>query len=185
MKSAMRLAGIMVLALTASAANAQQHIAHSVSPHATSPEADKQAIQSTITGFENAFGAFDFDLVDSDLTPDARWIEDSEPSPARRVPQFFRDAKAAGMHIEYRIHDMSITLNGDTAWVTLTLNGTFRASTPAARVLLGNSDLRTPTYVESEVLMRTPSGWKIALGHTTCLRGGWELPSLMKQWQQN
>ena len=174
MKSAVRFAGTMLLALVASAvtstgANAQQHVTHSVSPQATSPEADKQAVRAAVTGFETAVAALDFDLADSHLTSDARWIEESEPVPAQPWPKWFHDAKAAGIHIEYRIRQMDVTLHGDTAWTTLTMDGIFTASNPAGRALLQNASVRKRTFVESEILVRTPSGWKIALGHTTTL----------------
>jgi hypothetical protein len=70
-------------------------------------------------------------------------------------------------------------VQGDVAWVTLTLDSTFSAdSAEGQKWLQGLKDYclsQAPSvsceaiFVESEVLVKTPSGWKIALGHTSLL----------------
>ena len=158
------LAPALALALAAHSVSAQ-----TASAQSPDQQADEQAVRAAVTGFENACAVLDFDLADSQLTPDARWIEESEPVLAQPWPKWWLDAKAAGIHIEYRIRQMNVTLHGDTAWTTLTMDGIFTASNPAGRALLQNASVLKHTFVESEVLVRTPSGWKIALGHTSLL----------------
>jgi hypothetical protein len=66
--------------------------------------------------------------------------------------------------------------------MTETTDGTFTADTSEGQKLLLQSPTAkeyclsqatnvscSHTYVESEVLVKTPSGWRIALGHTTHL----------------
>jgi S1-C subfamily serine protease len=49
--------------------------------------------------------------------------------------------------------------------VTVTLHSVWTADTPAGQAVLGARE-GYATYVESFILVKTPSGWKITLGHT-------------------
>jgi hypothetical protein len=124
---------------------------------------------------------FNFAKANSFLAPEARWIEASLPRKAE-VPDWFHKAKAAGVRITYRLHDFETHVQGNVAWVTLTLDGTFSAdSAEGQKLLLHPTTAREYcssqathvscgiTFVESEVLVKTLSGWKIALGHTSRL----------------
>jgi len=130
---------------------------------------DKKAITEVIKTFEKAVADLDFDKADAMIVRDARWIEDSYPWLVRQWPQFLRDAKAAHMRIVFNVHDMNVQTHGATAWVTLTLDGTFMGNTDAAKALLGGKSEWRLTFVESEVLIKTREGWRIVLGHTTRL----------------
>jgi S1-C subfamily serine protease len=59
-------------------------------------------------------------------------------------------------------------VRGDVAWVTVTLHSVWTADAPAAQAMLGVKE-GYATYVESFILVKTPAGWKIALGHTSQL----------------
>jgi ketosteroid isomerase-like protein len=129
---------------------------------------DKQAVENTVRAFEQAVQEYDFDKADSFLAPDARWIEDGYPAPVepntRRGFQRLKDMKIS---IDYHPQDAEVHVNGDVAWVTITLRSTFTAGSDAARALFGGQGERHPVLVESEILVRTPSGWKIVLGHSS------------------
>lgn len=84
----------------------------------------------------------------------------------RTVLQKHKDAK---VHIDYRPRDFVVQVKGDVAWVTVTLDSIFSADTEAGKALLGGKSEWHPIFVESEILVRTPDGWRIALGHTTHL----------------
>jgi ketosteroid isomerase-like protein len=135
---------------------------------AASQEDDKKAAELVVRSFEKAIQEYDFDKADSFLAPDARWIENSHPNPVepelRRAFQTYKDAK---QRIDYHPQDAEVHVSGDVAWVTITLNSTFEPS-PVGPFPYGKSK-RHVIFVESEVLVRTPGGWKIALGHTTRL----------------
>ena len=66
-------------------------------------------------------------------------------------------------------------MQGGVAWATLTLEGIFSADSAQGRKFLhldtvaGNPRELQVTYVESEVLVKTSSGWKITLGHPSRL----------------
>jgi hypothetical protein len=51
--------------------------------------------------------------------------------------------------------------------VTDIIDAVFQADTDAGRALIGGKSESHPVFVESEVLLKTPKGWKIVLGHTT------------------
>ncbi len=80
------------------------------------------------------------------------------------------------------LHDFDIQIHGGVAWVTMINDTTWTANNEEGRKLLAESELeetgRTSrpnqnewrsSYVESEVLVKTPAGWKIVLGHTSLL----------------
>jgi len=129
-------------------------------------EDDKRAAINVVLAHEKAVQDFDFDKVDSLHTPDARVIEESYPHPfepaERRDWQVYRDA---GIHVAYHPHDAVAEVRSNVAWVTVTLPSVWTADTPAGQAMLGARE-GYATYVESFVLVKTPGGWKIALGHT-------------------
>ena len=130
---------------------------------------DKQAAISVVLAHEQAVQAFDFDKVDSLHMPDARVIEESFPHKfepeERRDWQAFRDA---GVHVEYQPQDAVAEVRGDVAWVTVTLHSIWTADKPVGRAMLGGSQWRG-TWVESFILVKTPTGWKINFRHTSVL----------------
>jgi len=147
---------------------------------AASQEDDKKAAEQVVRSFEQAVQEYDFDRVDSFLTPDARWIENSYPCPVepllRRAFQTYKDAK---IRIDYHPQDVVAHVSGDVAWVTITLNSTWDTA-PDGKLWNGESEAH-PIFVESEVLVRTPSGWKIVLGHTTELGASLDVFPDMRQ----
>lgn len=134
-----------------------------------SGEEDKKAVLNVVLAHEQAVQTCDFDKVDSLHTPDARKIEESYPQPfepgERQGYQLYKDA---GIRIAYHPQGAVAEVRGNVAWVTVTLHSNFTADTPAGRAILGGSAWRA-THVESFILVRTPGGWKIALGHTNLL----------------
>jgi ketosteroid isomerase-like protein len=142
-------------------------------------DSEKSAVEATVRGLEQGVQEFNRDKVSSLLTPDARWIEHSLPVKFDDEWQLVDKLKVAGIRIAYQLHDLETHVEGDVAWVTLTIDGTFSADSAEGQKLLphkaesgcvaGNPCESRMTYVESEVLVKTSSGWKIALGHTTAL----------------
>jgi ketosteroid isomerase-like protein len=144
---------------------------------------EKSAVEATVRGFEQAVQEYNHARVNSLLTPEARWIEDSLPAKEDDLEwPWFEKAKASGVRITYQVHNFETHVQADVAWVTLTIDGTFSADSAEGQKLL----LQDPTakenclsqathvscgvtFVESEVLVKTPGGWKIALGHTSRL----------------
>src|SRR6202451_2001297 len=130
------------------------------------PQADeKQAAINVVLAHEQACQTYDFDKMDSLHTADARGIEESYPHPfepdERRGYQAIKDA---GIRIDYHPQDAVAEVRGNVAWVTVTLHSIWTADTPAAQAMLGVRE-GYATYVESFILVKTPAGWKIALGH--------------------
>jgi ketosteroid isomerase-like protein len=127
---------------------------------------DKQAVIDVVLAHEQACQTYDFDKVDSLHTPDARVIEESYPHPLepdqRRSYQVYKDA---GIRIDYHPQDAVAEVRGNVAWVTVTLHSVWTADTPAGQAMLG-AKVGYATYVESFILVKTPAGWKITLGHT-------------------
>jgi ketosteroid isomerase-like protein len=132
-----------------------------------SEEDDKKAAISVVLAHEQACQNYDFDKVDSLHTPDARVIEESYPHPLEPAErQGYQAFKDAGIRIDYHPQDAVAQVRGDVAWVTVTLHSVWTADTPAGQAMLGVRE-GYATYVENFVLMKTPAGWKIALGHST------------------
>lgn len=133
----------------------------------TAPEAgDKKAAIEVVLAHEQACQAYDFDKLDSLHTPDARGIEESYPHPFEpELRQSYQIDKDAGIRIDYHPQDAVAEVRGDVAWVTITLHSVWTADTPAGQAMLGVKE-GYATYVESFVLVKTPAGWKIALGHS-------------------
>ena len=141
---------------------------------------EKTAVEATVRDFEQAVQDYNLAKVRSLLTPDARLIENSLPS---KVSDDVVCCawKAARIRFALRLQDLETHVQGDVAWVTLAIDGTESAESTEGRELL----LRPRPYrkclsqltsvsceinaVESHVLVKTPSGWKIALSHVTLL----------------
>ncbi len=136
----------------------------------------------TVREFEQAAQDYNFAKVNSLLMPDARSIEASSLLDRADDWQWFEKAIAVGVRITYQPHDFETHVQGDVAWVTMTLDSTFSADNAEGQKLLQdvNSDIAKEecssqgtllscgvTYVDSVVLVKTPSGWKVALGHST------------------
>ncbi len=147
---------------------------------AQGPNDDEAAVAATVKEFEESMQTFDLAKANSVLAPGARWIENSLPGPANDW-SWWESARAAGIRVSTRVHDLTVTVDGNVAWVTLIIDATFHADTMEGQKLLAagvaNGDAapsndpseQAGTYVESEVLIRTTAGWKIALGHTSRL----------------
>ena len=152
-------------------------------PVASSQSDDERAVEATVRGEEDAIQKFDFARADSYLTQNAKWIERSPPEPAAYDGTgFFAKAKATNVRLTNEPHDFAIHVQDNVAWVTLLVDVTTVADNAAARQLLEQAELEETgkvspaeqqewraTYVESEVLTKTPGGWKIALAHTSRL----------------
>ena len=150
---------------------------------AAAPVDDKTAVETTVRGMEEAVQAYDFQKQDSLLAPGARWIERSLPLPAAfDGTGFFVKAQTTKIRLSNRPHDFDVHIQGDVAWVTLLVEVTTIADNERARALLAQTETEETgkpspsdqhewraTYVESEVLVRTARGWKIALAHTSRL----------------
>jgi hypothetical protein len=136
-----------------------------------------------VRDFEQAYQDYDIAKAKSLLTSDARWIEDSLPEKITNMEWTDREElKAARIRSALRLHDFETHAQGDVAWVTYAADALSSAdSTEGQKLLLrsptanedclsrGTSVSCSTTYVETDVLVKTPSGWKIALGHTSRL----------------
>jgi hypothetical protein len=134
-----------------------------------SEEDDKKAAINVVLAHEQACQTYDFDRLDSLHTSDSRVIEESYPHPLepdeRRSYQAFKDV---GIRIDYHPQDAVAEVRDNVAWVTVTLHSVWTADTPAGQAMLGTRE-GYATYVESFILVKTPAGWKITLGHTDLL----------------
>jgi ketosteroid isomerase-like protein len=134
-----------------------------------SEDDDKKAAINVVLAHEQACQTYDFDRLDSLHTPDSLGIEESYPRPfepeARQSYQAYKDA---GIRIDYHPQDAVAEVRGNVAWVTVTLHSVWTADTPVGRAMNGGRESHV-TYVESFILVKTPGGWKIALGHTNML----------------
>jgi hypothetical protein len=139
------------------------------STRTASEEDDKNAAINVVLAHELACQNYDFDKMDSLHTPDARGMEESYPHPFEPSErQGYQPYKDAGMRIDYHPQDAVAEVRGSVAWVTVTLHSVWTADAPAAQAMLGVKE-GYATFVESFVLVKTPEGWKIALGHTSML----------------
>jgi PDZ domain/SnoaL-like domain len=135
----------------------------------TSEEDDKKAAIAVVLAHELACQTYDFDKLDSLHTPDSRGIEESYPHPSEPdLRQGYQVLKDAGVHIDYHPQDAVAEVRGDVAWVTVTLHSVWTADGAAGRAMIGGPEWHA-TFVESHVLVRTPDGWKLALGHASML----------------
>jgi ketosteroid isomerase-like protein len=147
-------------------------------------ESDKAAVEGTVRDYEEAVQKFDFARADALLARNAKWIERSAPEAAAfgEGAGFWAEASATRVRVRNEPHDFDIHVQGDMAWVTLLVDVTMAADNEEARVLLARSETEETgkgsdpgqrewraTYTESEVLVKTSNGWRIALGHTSRL----------------
>jgi ketosteroid isomerase-like protein len=145
---------------------------------------DKSAVEATVRGYEEAVQQLDFPRADALLAPNAKWIERSMPEAAAmgEGAGFWAEAKATKVQVRNEPHDFDVHLQGEVAWVTLLVDVTMKIDNEKARRLLARSETEETgkasdpnqsvwraTYTESEVLLKTPNGWRIALGHTSRL----------------
>jgi ketosteroid isomerase-like protein len=179
--SLLTLTGGVPLALaapnTAATAAATKQIADIAYTRCTLPNGltdiseDKALVEATIRNIEKAIGDFDFKKADSMFLPDARWIEDGPPISANDWSGWWQNAKNAGVRIEYKISDVRVEIEGNVAWATLIIKGTFRGDTPDSQALVGTQanplSERQTTYVETYVMKKQSGTWKLALAHTS------------------
>ncbi|MGA2855405.1 MAG: nuclear transport factor 2 family protein [Candidatus Sulfotelmatobacter sp.] len=101
-------------------------------------DSERSAVEATVRDFEQAFQDYDNAKLNSLLTPDARWIENSLPNKIDRDWQWHDKAKAeaAGIRINNRPHDFETHVQGDVAWVTVTLDNTASADRAEGREVL-------------------------------------------------
>lgn len=139
---------------------------------------DKIAVEATVRGYEQALQEYDFDKANSLLMPDAVWIEeDSYPGPAAMPADssdnWWHQAKAAKLRVTNHPHDFTTRIQGDVAWVIVFVDTGHIVDTDAARAFTlrdhPNEREWTTHAVESEVLVKTASGWRITLAHTSIL----------------
>jgi CubicO group peptidase (beta-lactamase class C family)/ketosteroid isomerase-like protein len=154
---------------------------------AVSPSDEKRAVEMTIRSFEGALQEYDFTKADTFYAAEAKWIEGAERTypelayPTGQGP-FWTGVKANKVQLVQDLHDFDIQIRGDVAWATMINDTTWTANNEEGRKLLAESELeetgRTSppnqhewrsSYVESEVLVKMPAGWKLALGHTSLL----------------
>jgi ketosteroid isomerase-like protein len=135
----------------------------------TSEADDKRAAINVVLAHEQACQTYDFDKLDSLHTPDSRGIEESYPHPFEPGErQGYQAYKDAAVRIDYHPQDAVAEVRGDVAWVTVTLHSIWTADSAAGRAMLGGNVWHA-TFVESHVLVKTPDGWKMALGHASML----------------
>jgi ketosteroid isomerase-like protein len=142
---------------------------------------EKAAVETTVRDFEQAFQDYNYAKLNWLLMPDARWIMNSIPNRIDGHWEWLDEPKAAGIRYTLRLHDFETHVQGDVAWVTLTLDQTASADSAEGRQMLlrpnpdkdclsqGTQVSCESTWGESEVLVKTPNGWKITLGSTTRL----------------
>ena len=132
---------------------------------------ERKAAEETVRNYEHACEQFDFTTANSLLMPDARWIEDSYPEPAKFTGQgwskHWEEMKKAKVQLHYQIRDFETHIRGDVAWITVSLDTVAKADTPEAIKINGNVREWRGIFVESYVLINDRGEWKIALGHTS------------------
>jgi ketosteroid isomerase-like protein len=141
---------------------------------------EKSAVEATVRDFEQAFQDYNYAKLNSLLTTDARSIMNSLPEKTDRW-EWLDEPKAAGIRYTLRLHDFETHVQGDVAWVTVALDQTASSDSAKGREMLlrpgpdknclsqGTQVSCKSAFVESEVLVKTPNGWKIALIHTSRL----------------
>jgi hypothetical protein len=135
---------------------------------AASEEGNKKAAINVVLAHELACQTYDFDKLDSLHTADSRGIEESYPQPTEPgLRQGYQAYKDAGVRIDYHPQDAVAEVRGNVAWVTVTLHSVWTADNPVGRAMIGGE--WHATFVESFILVKTPEGWKISLGHTSQL----------------
>ena len=162
-----QVSAALLLALAWSAGAGESAAQSSSATRTLSLEDDKKAAIAVVLAHEQECQSYDFEKFDSLHTPDFRGIEESYPKRRNKgyYVEDYKPLKDAGIRIDYHPQDAVAQVRGDVAWVTITLHSVWTADTPAGRVIL-NGHERRATFVESWVLVKTPDGWKIALGHS-------------------
>jgi hypothetical protein len=131
-----------------------------------------------VRGYEQALQEYDFDKANSLLMPDAIWIEeDSYPGPAvilnNNPDDWWQQAKAAKLHVTNHPHDFETRIQGEVAWVIVFVDVGHVVDNDAARAFTLRDHPNEREWVthaiESEVLVKTANGWRIALAHTSIL----------------
>ena len=135
---------------------------------------DKSAVEMIVRASEQAFQDYDWEKVAQLLTPNAVWIEeDSYPAPANKITDWWEKAKSVKLNMKNYPHDFDIRIKGDVAWVLVYVDTETTIDNEAARAFRMTdhpNDHHWVTHaIESEVLVKTDDGWKIALGHTSIL----------------
>jgi ketosteroid isomerase-like protein len=137
---------------------------------------ERTAAEATVRSYEHACEQFDFTTANSLLMPDARWIEDSYPEPAKFTghgwSEHWEEMKRAKVQLHYQIRDLQTHIRGDAAWITLSLDTVAKADTAEAIKANGNVREWHGTFVESYVLVKHGGEWKVALGHTSLVPAG-------------
>jgi ketosteroid isomerase-like protein len=142
-------------------------------PQASARGDETTAVEDTVRKYEHACEVFDFTTANSLLMPDARWIEDSYPEAAKFTGEgwskHWQEMKDAKVGLRYRIRDFDTHIQGEIAWITLSLDSVATADTPEGINANGGVKEWRGTFVESYVLLKQRGQWKVALGHTTLL----------------
>jgi ketosteroid isomerase-like protein len=158
--------GLVVLSCSVAGVGAQKA--------APGQDDEKKAVENVVRAFEQAVQNYDFDKCLSLLTPQTEWIgaTPSLPGPAAvsKGLEDLRHYQEAKVKVTNRPHDLNVQIHGDVAWVTLLLDVTvtFDNDTARAFVHAGPTEREsTSPYAESEVLLKTPQGWRIVMGHSS------------------
>jgi len=135
---------------------------------------DKSTVEATVRDYERAVEEFDFDKQISLMLPSGKWIEeDSYPEAADYIDEWWLQAKKAKLRIANRPHDFDIRVQGDVAWVIVFVDVATFVDNEAARAFTmrthPNEREWVGHFVESEVLIKTTNGWRLALGHVSRL----------------
>jgi len=141
-------------------------------PQPPDPDDEKRAVEKTVRDFEQAVQDYDFDKENSLLAPGSMWIEeDSYPAPGNQSSEWWEKAKAVKLRLTNVPHDFNIQIHGEVAWVIVFVDVITHVDNEAARAFTlrdhPNEREWEGHYVESEVLLKTDKGWRLALGHVS------------------
>jgi ketosteroid isomerase-like protein len=135
---------------------------------------EKSAVEATVRGFEQAVQDYDFDKCYSLLTPQTEWIgatpSQPGPAPVSKGLEELRQYQEAKVKITNRPYNFNVQIHGDVAWATLIVDVTMTFDNDTARAFVhagSNEREWTVPYAESEVLLKTPQGWRIVMGHSS------------------
>jgi ketosteroid isomerase-like protein len=139
-------------------------------PRTAGHEDDEKDVENVMRDFEQAIQESDFEKAHALFTPDARWIENSYSLPVESwLPGWFFRWRDAKFRIDSHLNDIEVHVSGDVAWTTVSVESIWNADNEAARVMQHDRSKVRYLYMESEVLVRTPNGWRIALGHESMI----------------
>ena len=134
----------------------------------------RAAVEAAVRASAEAFAALNCAKVNDNFAPGARWIEASYPQAAdAESAAWCKQARAAGVHMTFDLHDFNVQVDGRVAWATVVVEGHFHASTPEARALLAR-DAHDPaewhtTMIDSVVLRRIGRSWLVVLEHRSLI----------------